>query len=380
MIGYSSPNASQVAVTAPGSSALQYLGALGHVTNLNYSFICPGGADHATWDLLVPASYRDQRMNPGTTVSVFRGGHTVWTGKMDEPVATATGWTMSAIGTGNLGTDYLALYTGSWGTGTPDNAVNAAIVRGMPWVNPGIGSPTGMWTGQQVDSGAQTIPDLLNLVCTRGGLTWYVSSQPGGLIGNDLSVFPLPTTPNRLLVSTSPVPRTLGGDINTIYIRYMVTADNSTTGAAAVYATTSVQNTQSVAVHGVIETYIDLSSVGAQSAGAAQAVGNYVLSIYQRASFAGPFTGTYGQLMTTGGQPIDPGTDQAGTVCRLLLTDYGYGGEVTPQFPVSFIVGAYNWDDQNQVFTITPYQALDQSLSGLLGMENTVLTPIAAAA
>ena len=376
MPDYTSPNVSTVAITPPGSSALQWLGTLGHVMDLTYSFICPGGADQATWSLMVPASYRDMRMNPGTTVSIWRGGHVVWNGKMDEPVPADGGWTMSAIGTGNLGTDYLALYTGSWGTGTPDNAVNAAITRGLPWANPGIGNPSGMWIGQEVDSGAQTITDILTLVCTRGGLAWYVNSQPGGLPGNDLSVFPLPSAPNRLLVATSPVPRTLGGDINTIYLRYMVTADNSTTGASAVYATTSVQNAQSVAVHGVIENYLDLSSAGVMSAGAAQAVGNHVLGIYQRASFAGPFTGTWGQLLTLGGQAIDPGTDQAGTVCRAVLADYGYGGEITPQFPVSFITGAYSWNDQTQEFSVTPYQALDQSLSGLLSMETTITTPI----
>ena len=187
--------------------------------------------------------------------------------------------------------------------------------------------------------------------------------------------------PNRLLVSTQPQARTLGGDINTIYIRYQVMAASSTTtgSQAATFATTSVQNAASVAAHGVTETYIDLSSVGTMSSGAAQAVGNNVLAIYQRASFAGPFTGSYGQLCNTGGVPIDPGTDQAGTVCRLVLTDFAYGGEVTPQFPVTFIVGAYTWDDFAQVFTVTPYQTLDMSLTGLLSMESTVLTPITVA-
>ena len=147
----------------------------------------------------------------------------------------------------------------------------------------------------------------------------------------------------------------------------------------AVYATTSVQNAQSVAAHGVIETYIDLSDVGVQTAAAAQAVGNAVLDIYQRASFAGPFTVPYGQLLNTGGAPIDPGTDQAATMVRLILTDYGYGGEVTPQFPITFIVGAYEWDDFAQTATVTPYVALDQSLTGLLSMENTALTPITVA-
>lgn len=378
MTTYSVPNASQVAVTARAGSAPQWLGALGHVTGLAYSFACPGGADQAQWTLEVPALYRNAAMNPGGIVSICRGGHTVWTGKLDEPVPTPTGWTMTAVGTGNLGTDFLALYTGTWPTGLPDSAVNAAITRGLPWVNPGIGTPSGIWLGQAIDSGAQTITDLLNLVCTRGGLTWYVNSQPGGLPGTDLNVFTLPTAVNRLLVCSTPVARTLGGDINTIYIRYQVTADNTTSGAAATYATTSVQNAASVAAHGVIETYIDLSDVGVQTATAAQAVGNHVLAIYQRASFAGPFTVSPGQLLTTGGQPVDLGTDQAGTVCQLVLTDYGYGGEVIPG-PVSFIVGAYAYDDQGQTAQITPYQSLDESLTGLLSMENTVLTPIAAA-
>jgi hypothetical protein len=375
---YSVPNASQVSVTAQGSSVPQWFGAIGHVVGLQYSYACPGGADQAQWTLEVPAQYRNAAMNPGGNVSIHRGGHVVWTGKLDEPVPTSAGWTMSAIGTGNLGTDYLAIYTGSWGTGTPDNAVNAAITRGLPWANPGIGTPSGMWVGQEIDSGAQTITALLNLVCTRGGLTWYVNSQPGGLPGADLTVFTLPSTVNRLLISSTPVPRTLGGDINTIYIRYEVTADNATSGATATYATTSVQNAASVAAHGVIEVFIDLSDVGVQTATAAQAVGNHVLALYQRASFAGPFTVSPGQLTTTGGQAVDLGTDQAGTVCKLMLTDYGYGAEVVPG-PISFLVGAYSYDDQSQTAQITPFQALDQSLTGLLSMESTILTPITAA-
>jgi hypothetical protein len=128
-----------------------------------------------------------------------------------------------------------------------------------------------------------------------------------------------------------------------------------------------------------METYIDLSDVGVMTGTAAQAVGNQVLAIYQRASFSGSFKASYGQLMNTGGQAIDPGTDQAGTLVRPILTDYGYGGEVAPQFPMTFIVGAYEWDDFAQTATITPYQSVDESLTGLLSLENTLLVPIKAA-
>lgn len=377
------PNASSImssgTVTGHSSPKWRYMGSLGQMTALDYSFTCPGGCYAASWTLMVPSGYRNQMFNPGNQVRITRGGHRVWAGKLDEPVSTPSGWNFTATGDGARGADYVAYYTDTWPTSQPDESVNNAISRGMPWVNSGIGTPAGAWLGQEVDPAAQFISDLLNLVCTRGGLTWYVNSQPGGALGSSLTVFPLPTTVNRLIVSTQPVARTLGGYINTLFIRYESAADNSTTGAAATFATTTVQNTQSSSIHGVIEDYIDLSSAGVMTLAAAQAVGNYVLQIYQAASFAGPFTVQYGQLLTPGGQPIDPGTDQAGTVARVIVTDYGYGGEVTPQFPITFPVGQYAWDDFAQVATITPFQGLDQSLSGLLSMENTILTPITVA-
>ena len=47
--------------------------------------------------------------------------------------------------------------------------------------------------------------------------------------------------------------------------------------------------------------------------------------------------------------------------------------------PINLIVGAYEYDDFLQSFSITPYNSVNMSLTGLLSMENTILTPIAAA-
>ena len=126
-----------------------------------------------------------------------------------------------------------------------------------------------------------------------------------------------------------------------------------------------------------VETYIDLSSAGSCPS-AAQAVGSKVQPSTS-GQLCGPFTARYGQLTTTGGVPIDPGTDQAGTVVKLILTDFGYGGEVTPNLPITFIVGAFEWDDLAQTATITPYQTVNQSLTGLLSLENTELAPVTVA-
>jgi hypothetical protein len=377
------PGSSQVAVAPPGSSNWQWLGTLGQVTALQYSYVCPGGCDQMTCTIMVPASYRTQLFNPGWKVRVVRGGHQVWDGKLDEPQPSAQGWTLTAVGTGNLGQNFTDYYSVDdvWPQDEPDEVINRAIGRGLPWLNSGLASSpyfSQFWFGQASDPGSSTVTDFLNLICTRGGLTWYVNSQPGGLYaGDDLNVFPLPTVANRLLVCTSPVARTLGGYVNSIVTRYLATADNATTGAVAAYNVVNALNQPSITAHGVTEAYLDLSNAGVLTSAAALAVGANILQVYESASWAGPFSASYGQLLNTGGQAIDPGVDQAGTRVRLILVDGGYGGEVVPG-AVTFTVGSYTWDDFAQVATIGPYQALDQSLSGLLSMTGTVMTPLAA--
>lgn len=352
-------------------SGLRYLGSLGHLSGLNYSYACPGGCDQLSATLQISALSFPSAIDMGRQVFVVRGSSIIWTGKLDEPQPSAAGWSLAAHGSGTFGADFAAEYTGTWGNGTPDNAVNAAIARnpgipggGLAWVNPGIGHPSGLWTGQPVDSGAQQIDALLNLICTKGGYTWYVSCTP---TGNVLSVFPLPTVVTNLLVSNTPVSRTLGGDVNTIWLRYQSTKDAAANPAT--FGTTSVTEPGSIAAHGAMETFADLSSAQVLTPSAAQAVGNAVLKRYQRASFAGPFVVGPGQLLTTGGAPVDLGAGMpyAPMVVRLMLTDQDYGGEITPA-PVTFLVGAYAFDDDSQTATITPFQSLQTDFASLLSM------------
>ena len=364
------PGVSQVLTTNIDGSQPIWLGTLGNMTGLVYSFACPGGCDQMSATLNVPASFKSAAIQAGRYAYVYRGGQVAWNGQLLEPEPTQGGWSLSAVGSGNFGTNYAAVYQ-TWNN-NPDESVNNAINRGLPWNNPGIGSPSGMWLGQRVDPGAQTITDLLNLVCTRGGLVWLVSRR------NDLTVVPLPTTVNRLLVSNTPVARTLGGYINTIWIRYPA-LDTQVSGLVQ-DMTTSVVNQASVDTHGPLETFLDLSSAGLPlrpvawfghilvlTEAQAQAVGNFVLQRYEGASFAGPFTVGPGQLLTTGGTPVDLGMQRAGLVCQLILTDYGYGGEIN-NTPVEFLVGAYEYDDDAQVGTVTPFQNLRTDITSLLSV------------
>ncbi len=378
------PGSSQVAVAPPGSANWQWIGTLGQVTALTYSYVCPGGADKMSCTVMVPASYQSQLFYPGWQVKIVRGGHDIWHGKLDQPQFQAgRGWTLTAVGNGNRGQDFNAYYAIGWPGSEPDEVISRAIIRGLPWASPGYNSApfaSQFWLGQPVDAGSQKVSDFLNMICSRGGLTWYVNSQPGGIYAaDDLQIFPLPTVPTRLLVCTTPVPRTLGGYTNYILIRYLATADNTSTSTAATYGYVAATNPASIAAHGQLESYLDISDAPVMTSAQAQAVGNFILSVYVAASFGGPFSVSYGQLLNMGGQAIDPGTDQAGSMVKLVLADSAYGGSVDASQPVTFIIGSYEWDDFSQVAKVSPYQTLDESLSALMAAEKQSLKPLTVA-
>jgi hypothetical protein len=351
-----------------------WLSHLGHVSGLTYSWAMPGGCDQMSATLAIAANVRYPALNPGRILQIYRGSHLTWEGTLTEPQPPGTGgtggWSLSATGAGNYGTAYLAYYTGTWPSTLPDLAINNAITRGMRWMNPGQNGIPGLWLGAEVDPAGQTITDLLTLCCTYGGLTWYVTTNN---YGNTLNITALPVKPTRLLTVSTPQGRSLGGDYNRIYEKYVITADNTTSGAAEVDGITASQNMASGLLYGNTETYIDLTQAGVMSAATAQGYGTAMLQQFVHASWAGPLPAGPGDLMTLGGQAVDLGTDQCGTVIQPVLTDYAYGGEVNMATPVSFLVGNYSYDDDTLTASITPFQALDTSLPNLLGAASATL-------
>ena len=205
-----------------------------------------------------------------------------------------------------------------------------------------------------------SVTDHMNTITGPAAMTWYVGR------GNVVKVFAPPTAVTRLLVATAAQARTLFGYYTTLWLRYQATADNATSGAAATFGTTSVTNSPQQARHGTMETYADLSAAGVQSSGAAQSTGTAMMAKYQAASYAGPLVVQPGKLLNPGGAPVDLGCEQAGEVYRLILAGGGYGGEVAPAPPVTFLGGATAWDDVAQQLSITPYQYAANDLAGLL--------------
>jgi hypothetical protein len=348
---------SQVVTYAQGWTDPQWLGAIGHVTGLTTTHTYPGGPSQMSLLLQIPPGRRVTAMNPGRLARVYRGGSCTWNGQLDEPQPDTGGWTVTAHGSGTFGAQYRDIWT-TWSD--PDDHLDQAIARGLDWTNPGLSGVSGLWLGDQADPGSQTITDFLNSITVQGALGWTI-----GRSDNRLAIAPVPAAVTRLLIVTVPVARTIAAAVNSLFIRYEASADSGGGAAAAAYGLAGEINQADADLHGTTEDYYDDSGNGVITLSQAQANARSVLSLLNRASFAGPFQAAPGQLLNIGGAPVDLGAEQAGEVTRLLLTDFGYGGEVVPS-PVTFVTGEYSCSDSAQAAQITPWQSARDDLQSLL--------------
>lgn len=339
----------------PDGSNPRWLGQLGHVSGLQWGFTLPGGPDSAALNFDNGTKVRDSAMNPGRIIKIAKGGSCVWDGKLNEAVYSSGGWQMTAHGSGTFGGEFKAGFT----TYNLNDPINQAILRtpnGLRWVNPGI--PAGWLVTSQPDLYSETVTDWLNNITIPAGLSWYIGR------GNVLSTGIVPSSPNRILVSTDPAPRTITSDINRLFIKFVVSDDGQ---GNIVNGYTVASNLPSQLAHGTVEDTIDITAAGVMSSASAANIGATVLSNYQRAAFTNAFTIRYGQLRTMGGTAIDLATEQAATCCRLAVMDGGFGGEVIAG-PVSFPTGQYTYFDDNGTAQLTPFQSFKTDISTLLGV------------
>lgn len=358
----------------------RYLGAIGPVTDLVYSWKLMGGPDQMSCMLQLPPNERTDAMDEGRVIQILRGGTVIWDGKIQEAVPAASGtqdggWQITGTGIGTMPQDFLMIYN-TWTN--QNDAINQAITRGMRISNPGV--PSGVWLGQQQDSGSIFISDLLNLFCQLGGFYWYITVNPTGG-GGQLNVVAFPQgvdgpssalVPNRLVTISVPVPRNVGSDINTLYFRYQSAPTTNNALTNPTFSVVAQKNALQAAQYGVIEAFEDISSAGYQTSGTVQGLETSLLNRFIPVSYSGPIVVAPGDLMTIGGTPIDPGADDmCGKVVQAVVSDYGIGGDVVPG-AIIFLVGGYQWDDQNEAGSITPYQSVDMSFQSMLGAISAV--------
>lgn len=369
-----------------------WLGTLAYEQDLALTWTIPGGPDTASFNLTLNPKARPTALNPGRILQAFRGASCIWEGILQEPQPSDTGWACTANGAGSYGQNYGALYS-VWNA---DEPVNEAINRGLRWSNDGIGKPTGIYLQTPQDTGSFTIQDFLNQLCTGGALYWSIEPPDGANVParpwtvrlrpfpSDINGDPLAAgistpeqwsvnewqridlkaklprlPPDLYIVNTSPVPRTITNDYNTLLIKYQVTADTTATSTvkakAATFDTLVIDNPASVMLHGRSEYYLDISSAGTMTSAQVIAIGQQILTRYVRANFAQSFTVQPGQLLNNGGVPVDLGCNWVGRVATVQVQNAAFGGEVSFA-PITFLIGSYSFDDGTQTATIAPFQ------------------------
>jgi hypothetical protein len=267
----------------------------------------------------------------------------------------ATGTSTSATGNGACDVTFT-----QWSL---DQVLNQAISRGMRWTKPTFGNQGWMQTLE--DSASITTTDFLNNATIQAGLLWYVDVHQNNL----LQIAAPPTEVNRLIVCQVPNPRSLAAGLNRLWYKYVASVNGSTQTYAYGSVTPDAADggSQSQNQFGGLEQYVDMTANNAEVMTSAQAQSNAqnILNQYVTAMYATTYTVRAGQLLTTGGSPVDPASEPAGNVYRLLLTDGSYGGDVVAG-PVTFVGGEVEWDDDSLTAQITPYQSYKSDLQTLL--------------
>jgi hypothetical protein len=344
-------------------------------------------------------------MDCGRRVQAYRGGSCIWDGILQEPTASATGWQITANGTGTEGANFAAYYT-KWNT---DQPLNDAIGRGLRWRNDGIGTPPGIFglnaTNAQ-DSGSLTVQDFLNLLTTSGLLYWSIEppmsvgipcepwvvrvrAYPTDISGNPLSAgvktpeqwniqewqridlkATLPRLPPDLyIINTTPVSRTLNGTYNTLVCRYKATPDipaTSTLAAiAATYKTIIIDQPSAVAAQGRVEYFLDMTSNDVMTSQQVTQVGHSILARYVKLSFFNAYTVQPNRLITSGGEAVDLALDWSGKMATVLVENAPLGGD-TGSSPLTFFIADYVYDDDSATATITPFQSAGKDIASLI--------------
>ena len=336
------------------------LGAIGHSSQIVFSSQYPGGDYLASGVLQIPPQLHTSALDYGRIVRIFRGITKVWEGDLDGTIVQqADGWHWQAHGLGSMGDDYTYDYT-TWDL---NSGINSAIAdRGLRWKNPGISDG---WLDVAPQSDSLTVTDFLVSITSRKGLGYFVQRD------GTLDVATWPTEVNRLLVSTTPIPRTLMKDINKMWILYQ-SGTVGGTGATAgnpIMSKTSVENTAAANKVGHREEYLDLSMSGVISEGVAQSGGQFLLNQYGRAMWTGSFQIHNGSLLTMGGVPVDLPMERASSVCRLLISD-SLIGEVNAG-TVSFVSGLVEYDVDAGVLSVTPYNSYRNDLMAVIAATAT---------
>jgi hypothetical protein len=320
-----------------------YLDALGDMTALGWSFTSPGGPRELTGTLATDPAAAHNAVMPGRRCGVTVGSHDVWTGRLLDPGLTEAGVAISAVGDAARLDSLFAVAA---------NAYDLTSVFERPGLDVNL-AVSSVDAGITAASGSITIAQALNDVTEALGQTWNL--RDSGVIVEDL-----PSTPaGRLLAPDDAGARTLADFASSLVVIYTATGTNAR-------AVTVYDDPILIERWGRIERPLDLTGEG-RTYTEAQAVTVAAMTLPRvgRPGFTGSFTVVHGDLLTTGGFPVELSTFRAGDLLEVDLLDVARGGDAVASV-FTIVVAEYAYDASTDTAQITPAQSTRNSLTALL--------------
>lgn len=325
--------------------------------DLEFSHNADGGCEAASWRIPVPRDYQHPALVRGKRVEVRFGANNVWQGRLSEPEQDDEGWTFHADGLRDAGGSgvrrgFLALNGLGESTTYPDDAIDQAIARGLPWTR-----PVSLSAVPFIDAGSaddlMTVTDLLDRWSTSVSKRWGVDADGVVYAATD------PTTP---LWHMTPGSGSFGyADeeyASDIYLRYYDTS--------FVLQTAHATDVLAGDTLGVSEAGIDGRDYGALDASKALGYAQGLLDKGRaRLAWTNAVSPSRWQLTTPGGAPACLALVKAQQMVRL----HGVRDVQGQPIPyVDFVIGRTRYTAVNDALAIEPVGLAPRSLADVLAV------------
>lgn len=333
-----------------------FLGELGKIDGLQWSWTWPGGPEKATFRFSRNARFHHRGLTQGRTLAIPCGGGRVWRGNLAAPER-GDPWTLEADGLGALASSYIADAPTSGNPFNLQEVVTQAIARGLPW-NPVSGLPTG--AGDQSTSGGDaerlSVAGVLSRVLPEFGETWYVDAD------GDLQVAGIPTQVSHNFLTADPAGgRTVHGYVSAYYVVF----NHRTTGAVA---TVWVRNAEAEVSRPPVEEVLDLTGRGNMTQATAVMIARAKLALAgPRLPFADSFTFARGMVCNQYGTPVDLATVRPPILGRLLLTDPDHPAETSFAAFTDILIRRTTYYEDTDTLEVEPLDLRNSDLRSLLG-------------
>lgn len=344
----------QVFSDSPAGGDRVWLGTIGQITGLQWSWSWPGGPEKASFKFWRDARYNHRALTQGRTIGICVGAGKHVTGILSRP-GRGNPWEIEVDGMGVVGNNYIAEAFDPFDL---DAVVDAAITRGLPWTRI-TNMPTGIGDRSSGGGDAQrlSVAGALSKVLPETGQSWHINPDGGAIVLDTL-----PTTPTHLLLTADPA---RGRTVADYVSAYLVVYNDSASGKVQ---TTWVRSTPAENVRPPVEEILDLTGRGQMTGTQARVIAGARLTIKgQRAPFADSFTFAHGMVRNLYGTPVDLASLKLPMLARLMLTDPDHPAETSYAAATDLLIRRITYFDDTDTVELEPLDLTSSDLKSLLG-------------